>query len=325
MLAMPSPYLALRAPDSAAPLVVGTMNFGKRTSEPEARSIVARALEQGLSAFDTANAYNDGESERILGRALGSRRADCFVATKVGFGRIGGKPEGLPPARVLAAIDESLARLGTDYVDLYYLHVPDYATPLEATLEAMARVLESKKARAWGVSNFASWQILEIFAIADRAGMPRPAVAQQMYNLLVRQLDVEYFKFTATHPLHTTVYNPLAGGLLSGKHKMDKSTAPGSRFANNALYQRRYWSEAFFEATAELGRVAERAGMSLVDLAYAWLARRGGVDSILVGPGSVAHLDAAIAGSARVLDDETRAAVDAVHRELTGTDATYAR
>ncbi|HEY1957298.1 MAG TPA: aldo/keto reductase [Polyangiaceae bacterium] len=314
---MNDPRLALRASDSPAALFVGTMNFGKRTPEPEARAIVARAIERGLSAFDTANAYGDGESERILGRALGARRPECFVATKVGFGRPAGKPEGLSPLRVTEALDESLARLATDYVDVYYLHVPDYTTPLEATLEAMARVLDAKKARAWGVSNFASWQILEMFAIADRAGMPRPVISQQMYNLLVRQLEIEYFKFTTRHPIHTTVYNPLAGGLLSGKQ--------GARFEKNPLYQRRYLSRAFSEATAELGRIAGRAGMTPVDLAYAWLARRPGVDSILVGPATIAHLDAAIEGRGRVLDDETRAAIDAVHRELAGTDATYAR
>jgi aryl-alcohol dehydrogenase-like predicted oxidoreductase len=321
---MTDPRLSLRSPDAPARLVVGAMNFGKRTPEAEARDIVARALDRGITWFDTANAYVGGESERILGRALGKRRGECFVATKVGFGRNAGKPEGLSPARVLASIDESLGRLGMDYVDVYYLHVPDYATPLEATLEAMARVLESKKARAWGVSNYASWQILEMLSIAERAGMPRPAIAQQMYNVLIRQLEIEYFKFTARHPIHTTVYNPLAGGLLSGKHRRGAPTA-GSRFDDNALYQRRYWSEPFFRATDELLGVAEGAGMSLVDLAYAWLARRPGVDSILVGPATVAHLDAAIEARERVLDEGTLAAVDRAYRELAGTDATYAR
>ena len=324
MPAAPVPRLSLRSPDEPARLVVGAMNFGKRTPEPEARRIVERALERGVTAFDTANAYNGGESERILGRALGKRRGDCWVATKVGFGRTSGKPEGLSKARVLGAIDESLERLAMEYVDVYYLHVPDSQTPIEETLEAMARVLESKKARAWGVSNYASWQILEMFGIADRAGMPRPVIAQQIYNVLIRQLDVEYFKFTARHPIHTTVYNPLAGGLLSGKHQKG-APARGSRFDDNALYQRRYWTDAFFAAVDELRGVAEAAGMSLVDLAYAWLARRPGVDSILVGPGSVAHLDAAIEARERVLDAGTLAAIDGVHRALAGTDATYAR
>jgi aryl-alcohol dehydrogenase-like predicted oxidoreductase len=308
-----------------ASIALGTMNFGKRTPEPEARAIIARAHERGVRVLDTANAYVAGESERIVGRAVKNRRDDFSIATKVGFGNTGGKPEGLAPARVAAAIDESLARLETDFVDVYYLHVPDPATPIEATLEAMARVLESKKARAWGVSNYASWQILEMFAIADRASMPRPIISQQMYNLLVRQLEIEYFKFTAKHPIHTTVYNPLAGGILSGRHKEDGSTLQGSRFEKNALYKNRYWSDAFFHATSELARVAEKAGMTLVALSYAWLARRPGVDSILVGPGTVAHLDDAIDACARTVDDDTARAVDAIHRELTGTNATYAR
>ncbi len=308
-----------------ASIALGTMNFGKRTPENEARSIIARALERGVSVFDTANAYVGGESERILGRALKGKRTACSIATKVGFGNTGGKPEGLAPARVLAAIDESLERLGTDYVDVFYLHVPDYATPIERTLEAMATVIESKKARAWGVSNYASWQILEMNAIADRAGMPRPIISQQMYNLLVRQLEIEYFKFTARHPIETTVYNPLAGGILSGRHREDGSTLAGSRFEKNSLYKNRYWSDAFFHATGELAAIAEKNGMTLVDLSYVWLAHRPGVDSILVGPGTVAHLDQAIDACSKTLGDEARTAIDNVHRALTGTNASYAR
>jgi aryl-alcohol dehydrogenase-like predicted oxidoreductase len=306
-------------------IAVGTMNFGKRTPEPEARAIVERAIDRGIRLFDTANAYVDGESERILGRIVSKRRDQVRIATKVGFGRTGGKPEGLSPARVLASIDESLARLGMDHVDIYYLHVPDHATPLESTLEAMARVLESKKALAWGVSNFASWQILEMFHIADRTKMPRPIISQQIYNLLVRQLDVEYFKFTARHPIQTTVYNPLAGGLLTGRHRKDGSTMEGSRFAGNKLYRNRYWTDAFFAATERYAAIAEKAGITLVDLAYAWVAQRRGVDSILVGPGTVAHLDAAIDACEKKLAGETLAAIDAVHYEMTGTDASYAR
>ncbi|HEY2366498.1 MAG TPA: aldo/keto reductase, partial [Polyangiaceae bacterium] len=302
-------------------LAVGAMNFGKRTPEPEARRIVDRALERGIRTFDTANVYVDGESERILGRALSARRDRASVATKVGFGRVNGKLEGLAPERILASIDESLARLAMDHVDVYYLHVPDYATPTLATLEAMARVLESKKALAWGVSNFASWQILEMFHIADRTKMPRPIISQQIYNLLVRQLDVEYFKFTARHPIHTTVYNPLAGGLLTGRHHKDGSTLEGSRFAGNKLYKNRYWTDAFFDATARYMEIAKRAGMSLVDLSYAWVAQRKGVGSILVGPGTVEHLDAAIDACEKKLDEATLRAVDDAHYEITGTDA----
>jgi aryl-alcohol dehydrogenase-like predicted oxidoreductase len=306
-------------------LAVGTMNFGKRTPEAEARRIVERALERGIRTFDTANVYVDGESERILGRILKGRRDAASVATKVGFGRIQGKQEGLDPKRVLASIDESLERLAMDHVDVYYLHVPDYGTPIESTLEAMARVLDSKKALAWGVSNFASWQILEMLHICERTKMPRPILSQQIYNLLVRQLDVEYFKFTARHPIHTTVYNPLAGGLLTGRHHEDGSTLEGSRFAGNKLYKNRYWTGAFFDATSRYMEIAKKSEMTLVELSYAWVAQRKGIDSILVGPGTMQHLDDAIDACQKKLGDDTLRAIDEAHYEITGTDASYAR
>ena len=293
------------------------MNFGKRTSEDEAKRIVHRALDGGITLFDTANAYNEGESERILGRLLAGTRNTIEIATKVGFGRNVGKPEGLSPGRVIASLDESLGRLGTDRVDIYYLHVPDYATPIESTLEAMKRVLDSGKARAWGVSNYASWQILEMMNIADRTGMPRPRISQQMYNALIRQLDVEYFKFTKRFPIHTTVYNPLAGGLLTGK--------PGKRFESNKMYQRRYLSPAMQAAMSKLGSIADDAGMSLVTLAYRWIVGRPGVDSILIGPGSLEHLEAALTSCTQPLDAPIAEKVDAVWLEMNGTDATYAR
>lgn len=301
------------------------MNFGKRTPEAESKKIVARALERGLTCFDTANAYADGESERVLGRALGNDRDKCLVATKVGFGRTAGKPEGLRPERVLRAIDESLERLGMSWVDVYYLHVPDHQTPIEETLSAMKEVLASGKAKRWGVSNYASWQILEMMTLADKTGMPRPSISQQMYNVLVRQLDVEYFKFTARYPIHTTVYNPLAGGLLAGKHRQDGSTQKGSRFDKNALYQGRYWTETFFRALEDIRGVADSAGVSLLELCYAWVAQRKGVDSILVGPASSQHLDAAIDACKLSFGPDVTGKLDAIHKAITGTDASYAR
>ena len=131
------PFTRPRTSEQSPLLTVGTMNFGKRTNEAESLKIVHRAIERGLVLFDTANAYVEGESERILGKALRDRRSQSLIATKVGFGRNIGKPEGLSRARILAAIDESLSRLGTDYVDVYYLHVPDYATPIEESLDAI--------------------------------------------------------------------------------------------------------------------------------------------------------------------------------------------
>ena len=312
-------------PEGAAPLVLGCMNFGKRTPKAEALQLIAHALDAGLGLFDTANAYNDGESERILGEAMKGQRERFLVATKVGFGRTAGKPEGLAKTRIKEACDESLKRLGTDYVDLYYLHVPDHGTPIAESLEAVAELLASKKIRRWAVSNYASWQILEMLPIAERLGIPHPAVAQQLYNPLIRQLDVEYFRFAGQYRIHTTIYNPLAGGLLTGKHLRDRSTVRGSRFDNNAFYQKRYWSDAFFEATEKLARIAASEGKTLVQLVYAWAFRRPGVDSVLVGPGTKEHLDAALEAQSHVLSKDALGAIDTVHRELVGTDTSYAR
>lgn len=313
------------APANPIPYTLGCMNFGKRTPEPEARRIVDLAIERGLTLFDTANAYGDGESERILGRLLVGRRDRVRIATKVGWW----KKEGLSPARVRASLDESLARLGTDHVDVYYLHVPDHQTPIEATLEGVADVLASGKARAFGISNYASWQALEVLLACDRMGLARPVVSQQLYNLLIRQLDLEYFRFAGKYALPTTVYNPLAGGLLTPRHLTtdpeDRAAFAGSRFDKNALYQRRYLSDVFLQAARALSEVAAEAGLTLVTLAYAWLAQRPGVDSILLGPGSVAHLEDALAAREVVLSEEVLARVEQIHRELVGTDASYAR
>src|SRR5580704_4767062 len=195
-------------------LRVGTMNFGKRTPGEESVRIVHRALERGLRFFDTANAYNDGESERILGRALKGRREACTIASKVGLARLQGKAEGLSARAVASAIGGTLERLGTDWVDVYYLHAPDHGAPIEETLGAMHALIDSKKVRAWGVSNYASWQILEMLHVCDAREMPRPALSQVIYNLLIRQIEIEHLAFARRYGVEVTVYNPLAGGLL---------------------------------------------------------------------------------------------------------------
>jgi aryl-alcohol dehydrogenase-like predicted oxidoreductase len=320
--------------ETATSLVLGTMNFGRRTPPAEAERIVARAVERGITMFDSANAYSDGDSERILGHALKAQRDAVQIATKVGFARIEDttqgtsratfRPEGLTKGRVVRAIDESLARLGTDYIDVYYLHVPDHHTPIAETLDAIHALLDAKKIRSWGVSNYASWQILEMNAIADARNMPRPVIAQQLYNLLIRQLDIEYFKFTRQHPIHTTVYNALAGGLLSGKHAPGTELR-GSRFENNALYRGRYLSDVMFTHVAALRELASEAGLTLIELAYAWLAQRDGVDSILVGPATVTHLDAAISACEKKVSTETCKRIDELYVAAQGTNATYAR
>ncbi len=321
-----APWLERRSsPEQPLALTVGTMNFGARTPAPEAERVVARALERGARFFDTANLYGNGEAERILGRALRGRRSEVGIASKVGLARVAGKPEGLSGPQVVRAVDEVLQRLGTDFLDVLYLHAPDARVPPEETLQALLGLWKAGKVRHWGVSNFAAWRILELNSLSDSLGLPRPAVSQVLYNLLVRQLEVEYLDFTARHPLHTTVYNPLAGGLLTDRYVPGAPAPQGSRLASNRLYQRRYFSERLLTLAGAFATVAREAGLSLLELAYAWLASRPGVDSLVLGPGSVEHLDAAIEACARRLPDDVLRRVDDVYREYLGTDASYAR
>jgi len=295
------------------------MNFGRRTPEADARRIIGHALDAGVTALDTANLYCDGDAERIVGRALPGRRDQVTLTTKVGAWR----REGLSAARVVASLDESLARLGTDFVDVYLLHVPDPATPLESTLDGVATVLASKKARAWGVSNFAAWQIGELNHLCDRRGLARPAHSQVLYNVAVRQLELEYFAFTRRFPIHTTIYNPLAGGLFA--RDPDAQRPKGARLETNPLYRRRYGSEAMRAFARRCAELSTKAGCSLLELAMAWVCQRPGVDAVLLGPATLAHLEAGLAASKVTLPDELLAALDDAHRDFTGTDASYAR
>lgn len=291
----------------------------------EATRLVDLCLEAGLTLFDSADIYAGGRSEDVLGKAIAGRRDAVLISTKATF-RSGPGPNDLGSSRfhLIRAVEGSLKRLGTDYVDAYYLHAPDPKTPIEETVDAMKELLGAGKVRSWGVSNYASWQVLEIDRLCDERGMPRPALSQVVYNLLIRQIEVEYVAFVRRYPIHTTVFNPLAGGLLAGKHRQAEIPR-GSRFDNNRMYQRRYWSSRFFELVDAIALVAKSEGMTPVDLAYAWLAGRPGVDSILVGPASVAQLDDAIVGVAKKLSPEALARLDDMHVAFQGTDARYAR
>jgi aryl-alcohol dehydrogenase-like predicted oxidoreductase len=314
-----------KEPQDPASVVLGTMNFGKRTPAPDAERIVRRALERGVGVFDTANFYNAGESERILGKALGKDRDRVVVVSKAGLGLVPGKPEGLSPAAIEAQLQGSLERLGASAVDLYLLHVPDRTTPIERTLDGMKALIDTGKVHAWGASNYAAWELLEMDHLADARGMARPIATQLLYNALHRQLDVEYFAFARRYPIHTMTYNALAGGLLSGQHSWSSAPEKGSRFDGNAIYQRRYWTASMFERLEQLRRVADREGCSLVDLAYAWLSRRPGVDSIVVGPASEEHLDRALDAVARKLSKDATAAIDDLAKTWSGTDTNYVR
>jgi aryl-alcohol dehydrogenase-like predicted oxidoreductase len=302
-----------------ATFALGTMNFGTRTREDEARRLIDAALEAGITAFDTANLYGDGEAERIVGRALGPRRAQVQLTTKVGLWR----REGLSRQRIVQSLDESLERLQTNAIDVYLWHAPDPRVPLDDSLDGVEAVLASGKAQAWGVSNMAAWQLVEVMLRCDARGLPRPVQSQVLYNLAVRQLDLEYFACVKRFPITTTVYNPLAGGLLA----RNPSQAPpaSARLATNGLYRRRYGSEPMRARAVAFHQLASDLGLDLLTLAYAFVLARPGVDAVLVGPASVAHLEAALAATRVRLTDEALGRIDDLSKQLDGTDASYAR
>jgi len=306
--------------------VVGTMMFGKRADDQESRRIVDQALDLGLNFFDTADMYQDGESERLLGKALGTRRGHCIIATKVGYGKgENGGEEGTSRTAIMRAIDLSLARLGTDYIDIYYLHRPDYVAPVDETVGAMVDLIRAGKVRHYAISNFGAWQSYQLLHMCDDNGWPRPVMTQMIYNMLVRQLDHEYVRFCKHFGLHLTVYNPLAGGLLTGKYTTLADENAGGRFVNNEMYRKRYWSRRFMDAALGLRPIADSAGMTLTHLAINWIAQQQTADSLLLGPSSAEQLLDCVAAGEATVTGEALERISAFLADFDGTNATYAR
>lgn len=309
--------------------VLGTMTFGDTVSAELAAEMLDVALAAGITHIDTANAYAAGLTEEILAGLLRGRRDQVTVATKAGMPHPdAGDDAPLSARAVRASLDGSLRRLGIDRVDLFYLHQPDRRTPLRETLQTVADLVGEGKVGALGVSNYAAWQIAEINHLADEVGAPRPVVAQQVYNLLARRIEDEYAEFAATTGLVTMVYNPLGGGLLTGRHTFDADPAEG-RFGDSRLatmYRERYWNTSVFEAISQLSTLAEKAGIPMSELALRWLVSKPAAGPILLGASKVTHLQANIAAiAAGPLDDDLVAACDDVGAPLRGAMPNYNR
>jgi aryl-alcohol dehydrogenase-like predicted oxidoreductase len=307
-------------------LALGTMTFGSQVDEKEAAAMLDRAVEHGTTHIDTADVYNEGAAEEIVGRWLRGRRDDVLVATKVGMRmQNAATPGGLTAKAVQRAMDASLRRLGTDHVDLYYLHTPDWSVPIEETMDAMTALVSAGKVRHVGVSNYAAWQIAQMRGQAHRCGWPPVHVSQVMYNLVTRHLEDEYAAFAREYAMANVIYNPLAGGLLTGKHERAMEPAEGTRFSGER-YRRRYWHDQQFKAVGELAEIAAQAGMSLVELAYRWLLGQDLVGVVIVGASSLRQLEQNFAAAeGPELDDETRHRCDAVWEQLRGPIPRYNR
>lgn len=222
-------------------LCFGTMTFGKPLDQDGATKMIDRCLDVGINFIDTANAYQRGQSEVILGNALRGRRDKFVLASKVEH-KMGDGPDdsGLSKRAIFKAIDDSLKRLQTDYLDLYFLHQPDYNVPLEETMDAMDSLIRQGKIRYMATSNYASWQVAQMFAIAEKNRYSVPCAAQTMYSLIARGIEQEFIPMAKEFGVSVIAYNPLAAGLLTGKHNFE-TVASGTRFDSNPLYQGRYW------------------------------------------------------------------------------------
>jgi aryl-alcohol dehydrogenase-like predicted oxidoreductase len=308
-------------------LCFGTLTFGSSMDEATAIRTVDRCIAAGINFFDTANVYNKGAAESILGKALSGKRQKVIVATKVGFKTgVASDEAGLSRAALCKALDASLQRLQTDYVDLYYLHLPDYAVPIEETLAAMEEAVRAGKVRYPAVSNYAAWQVCEILWIAEKNRFQRPCVSQPMYNVLTRGIEEEYLAFCKRFNFAVVPYNPLAGGLLTGKQSKQRGPIPGTRFDANKLYLDRYWHDDYFAAVEELAGIAHDAGKTLVELALQWLLSQAQVDSIILGASRVEQLEENLkACEGGTLDASLLARCDTIWKRLRGITPKYNR
>jgi aryl-alcohol dehydrogenase-like predicted oxidoreductase len=304
----------------------GTMTFGGQTDETAATRMIDICADAGINFLDTANVYTGGKSEEMLGRILKGKRDRFVVASKV-RNKVGDAPDmtGLSRAAIRRGIDDSLRRLGMDYVDIYYLHLPDYDVPIEESLDAMNEVVKQGKARHIASSNYSGWQVAQMLWIAEKKGYEPAWITQPMYNLIARGIEQEYLPMCREFGVSTVVYNPLAGGLLTGKQKRE-APLPGTRFDKNQMYLDRYWHDADFAAVEKLRAIAERAGRSLLSLALNWMYCHTPIDCIILGASRVEQLEQDLAALRDgKLDADTLAACDEVWKELRGPTPKYNR
>ena len=297
-----------------SPLCLGSMMFGGQTDSKTAQKIISIARDSGVNFIDTADSYARGESERIVGKHIAEDRDKWVLATKAGNPMGSGPNEGgLGRKWLLQAIDASLERLGTDYVDIWYLHKPDAGTPMEETLTAVADVLATGKARFWGVSNIRGWRIADAVRIADGLGMARPLVCQPYYNLLNRLPEVEVLPACDHYGMGVVPYSVLARGVLTGKYKAGAEPEAGTR-AGRA--DRRMMETEFRpESLAIAGRIAAHAktrGMTAADFALLWMLNNEIVTSALTGPRTVEQWEAYLGSLRHEFTAEDEALVDSL-------------
>ena len=306
-------------------ICLGTMMFGDRTDEAEAARIVGSARDAGINFIDTADVYVKGESERITGKLIAADRERWVLATKVanpmpapGISSPGGDDpnrRGTGRKWILRAIDESLERLGTDYVDIYYLHRDIQETPLEETLGALADVIAAGKARYFGISNFRGWRVAEVMRVCGELGIDKPVVCQPYYNAMNRQPENDILPACAHYGIGVVPYSPLARGVLAAKYKPGEAPPAESRAGrkDKRLMETEFREESLVIAQT-LKSHAEKKGMTATDFAVNWVLRNSIVSSVIAGPRTLEQWEGYLAALGKTFDAQDEALVDSLVR-----------
>ena len=313
-------------------LCLGTMTFGLQCDEATSFKILDTAAEAGITFLDTADVYPlggtlelTGRTEEIVGRWLRGKRESFILATKCS-GKMGSAPwqQGTSRKHVLSAIDASLKRLGTDYVDLYQVHLLDANTPMDETLEAFDAIVRSGKARYIGCSNYQAWRLARALGRSEALRIAKFVSVQPRYNLLFRQFERDLFPLCEEEGTAVIPYNPLAGGLLTGKHKGAGAPPEGSRFTLGTagkMYTERYWHEREFATLDALAKVAKEAGAELTTLAVAWVLANPVITSAIIGASKPEQLKASVAAAELKIDPSIKAKLDELTHEFRMGDA----
>lgn len=293
-------------------LCFGTMSFGGIADEGESARMFRRCLDAGINVFDCADVYNGGESERILGRLMHGVRDDLVITSKV-FGRTGTGPNdrGLSRRHIFSAIEATLKRLGTDHLDIYFVHQFDPSTAMEQTLGALDDLVRRGQVRYLGASNWAAWQIMKGLGISAREGLARFDVLQPMYNLVKRQVEVEILPLARDQNLGVFPYSPLGGGLLTGKYGLGGERAQG-RLKDNPNYTKRYRNPEYFRVADDVTAYAHSRGVHPATLAVAWVASHPDVTAPIIGARDVAQLEPSLAAAENPMSTEQRAELTAM-------------
>ncbi len=296
-----------------SPLCLGTMNFGNPTPRKEAIRIIHAALDNGINFIDTANTYNDGESERIVGEALkqGNRRGQVILATKCFF-PVGSGPNdrGASRLHIFKACEDSLQRLQTDYMDLYQMHRPDFDVPIDETLSALTDLVRQGRVRYIGCSTYPAWKVMEALMVSDQKGYARYITEQPPYNLLDRRIENELVPLALEYNLGLLPWSPLAMGILAGRYPLDGTFPEDSRAAlRGGIYAERI-SRRGLEIGTRIVEMAKERGLTPAQLAVLWVKDQPGVTAPIIGPRTMDHLEQMLPLLEISLPDEDRLLFD---------------